>query len=1147
MPPSPDLNLLSGMLALQLAFITKDQLLAAMQLWVDNKSKPLSQILLDQGILTPNRHQLLNVLVRKHLESNGDDARTSIEALNVVPTAIEALLPIQDSELNASLQRIGSRSVTRRDPPDSNVDCNVSIASGNVTESRFRILREHAKGGLGVVFVARDEEIGREVALKEIRANLARDADSRTRFELEAEITGGLEHPGIVPVYGLGHYADGRPYYAMRFIRGNSLKEAADEFHAADRPGRDPTERSLALRQLLRRFIDVCNAMEYAHSKGVLHRDLKPGNIMLGRYGETLVVDWGLAKAQGKADASAGRGESPLTPSSMGSSSQTRMGCAIGTPAFMSPEQAVGRLDLLGPASDIYSLGATLYYVLAGQPSVLEPNLEAVVRCVRNGDFPSPREVNPQVDRPLEAICMKAMAVKPADRYASAADLKADVERWLDDSPVTAWREPWSVRTRRWLNRHRTLTVATAAAFVVAAVGLGIAAALLTMKNNELDAAWKVAKDNEADAKAKERVAKRHAYASALNLAQAIWRENDFKHALEVLNATDENLRGWEYTYLEAAWKRGQKTFPSHAGAVAAVAFTPDGHVISGGKGPNLKIWNVATSQDHFSFKKGHTGEITCVAVSADGKRIVSGLSGGDSDKTLKVWDAANGAELFTLAGHEDRVSSVAISADGRRIVSGSVDKTVKVWDAMTGQEEFTLGGHKNDVRAVAISPDGERIVSSSDDATVQVWDTKTRAVLQLKGHKGAVSSVAFSGDGLRIATGGDDETVRVWDAKNGAELLVLRGHRGDVVSVAFSTDGRHIASGGGDATVRLWDARTGAELRSFKGHVEAVTSVAFSKNGARIVSGSLDKTVKVWDTLDADAFIALGHSGVVTCVAFSSAGRWLVTGLQSGSAKVWDAETGAEKWTLQGHGGPVNCVAFSADGQRIVTGSADKTLKVWNAATGAPLFGLAGHTAAVTALALSPDGERIVSGSADRGVKAERTIVIWDARTGARIRTIQEAGSAITSLSVSSDGKLIISGDESSITVWDMTTGDKVRDLVGHTGFISSVGFSADGQRIVSGGDDHAIKIWDAQTGSVLRSLTGHTGDVNAVAFSPDGERIISASDDETVRLWDATIGRELIALRDLKGPVRGLSVSSDGQSIAGAGDRAAIIWKNK
>lgn len=358
--------------------------------------------------------------------------------------------------------------------------------------ARYRILHAHAKGGLGEVFLARDQELHREVALKQIQETFADRPDARERFLLEAEITGRLEHPGIVPVYGLGTYANGRPFYAMRFIKGDSLQEAVDRFHGnaecdvsnAELP---PTRRrfachvprpafsSLAFRKLLQRFVDVCDAIEYAHSRGVLHRDLKPGNIMLGKYGETLVVDWGLAKAKGRDNHTRIEGEATLLPASSGCSAPTQMGSAIGTPAYMSPEQAAGRLDELGPATDVYGLGTTLYYLLTGMAPFKADSLTALLGNVQSGSFVPPRQINPFIPKPLEALSLKAMSLDPKNRYSSARDLADDIERWLADQPVSAWREPWRLRTARWARAHRTL-VASAAVAVVVGTLLGSAA-----------------------------------------------------------------------------------------------------------------------------------------------------------------------------------------------------------------------------------------------------------------------------------------------------------------------------------------------------------------------------------------------------------------------------------------------------------------------------------------------------------------------------------------------------------------------------------------------------------------------------------------------------------------------------------------------
>jgi hypothetical protein len=334
---------------------------------------------------------------------------------------------------------------------------------------RFQVLRPHARGGLGEVFVAYDEELHREVALKEIQRPYAGHAEGRARFVLEAEITGNLEHPGVVPVYGLGRHPDGRPFYAMRLIKGDSLQAAVHRFHAAESPHRDPGERTLALRGLLRRFVDVCNAVAYAHSRGVLHRDLKPANVMLGPYGETLVVDWGLAKVLGGRE-EAPAGEGALRPRAAGGPT-TVVGAFLGTPGYASPEQATGEVGSLGPASDVYSLGATLHHLLTGR----SPLDRKDVLAVKRGAPPA-----------LLAVCRKATAPRPEDRYGSALALAADVEHWLADEPVSAYREPWATRARRWVRRHKPATAATAAVVLALVVFGGAAGLWLGQQRAEL-------------------------------------------------------------------------------------------------------------------------------------------------------------------------------------------------------------------------------------------------------------------------------------------------------------------------------------------------------------------------------------------------------------------------------------------------------------------------------------------------------------------------------------------------------------------------------------------------------------------------------------------------------------------------------------
>jgi tetratricopeptide (TPR) repeat protein/tRNA A-37 threonylcarbamoyl transferase component Bud32 len=395
----------------------------------------------------------------------------------------ESLAQLGDPDLAGTLAHLG----TAAPGPEADPDRTASYAVGTATSDgqRFRVVRPHARGGLGAVFVALDTELHREVALKQILDQHADDPVSRQRFLLEAEVTGGLEHPGIVPVYGLGTYGDGRPYYAMRFIKGNSLKEAIQGFHADETLRRDPGRRSLELRKLLRRFTDVCNAIAYAHSRGVLHRDLKPGNVIVGQHGETLVVDWGLAKATGQSEP--GSGERTLRPSSASGSAETLPGSALGTPAYMSPEQAEGNLEALGPRSDVYSLGATLYCLLTGRPPFAGETGD-VLRAVQRGEIRPPRLIDPSLDRALQAVCLQAMALRPEDRYNSPRALAEDVERWMADEPVSAWRESLARRVRRWGRRNRTAVAAILVALVSGVAGLGAVAGVQARANAALGA-----------------------------------------------------------------------------------------------------------------------------------------------------------------------------------------------------------------------------------------------------------------------------------------------------------------------------------------------------------------------------------------------------------------------------------------------------------------------------------------------------------------------------------------------------------------------------------------------------------------------------------------------------------------------------------
>ncbi len=497
MSASSHLDLALGVVLLARSFPHDDAVRMKVRAWFARPTGSLRDALIECGVLGEEEiagaeRAVARLLRQGRFDSEGDTETAS--ALHAGLGSPESSLPL-----------FGDSSVE-----DGQVESSRELGDSLPPASRYRILHRHAGGGLGEVFVARDEELGRDVAVKRIRQEYATHSDLRARFMLEAEITGLIEHPGVVPVYGRGHDVQGCPFYAMRFIQGETLQQAIVAFHGAGPQRLEQGDTALELRRLLRHFVDVCNAMAYVHHRGVIHRDLKPENIMIGPYGETFVLDWGLAKIVGcdedgplwsdravAADTACGT----LRPPSADSPIATQVGSAMGTLAYMSPEQAAGLVDQLRPASDLYSLGAILYAILTGQPPIQGADLEAMRQNVLLNRFPRPREVRPGIPAPLEAVCVKATALDPQRRYQSAKELADEIEAWMADEPVHAWREPLRLRAARWVRRHRSLVVGAAAAMLVATTSLLAGTVLLAKANQRVRHSESVAVQREQESR----------------------------------------------------------------------------------------------------------------------------------------------------------------------------------------------------------------------------------------------------------------------------------------------------------------------------------------------------------------------------------------------------------------------------------------------------------------------------------------------------------------------------------------------------------------------------------------------------------------------------------------------------------------------
>ena len=1032
----------------------------------------------------------------------------------------------------------------------------------------FRYL--HASGGQARILLVHDEQIGRDVALKEvsldeIHAVTDRPASksSLTSAEMqrllrEARVTGQLEHPNIIPVYDLGKRRDGALYYTMRFVRGVTLSQ------------RLKACRTLSERlRLLKPFLDICNAIAYAHSRGVIHRDLKPANAMVGEFGETVLLDWGIAKVRHRDEIRAVdvSNEAKLLPDSE-QGAQTVMGEAIGTPGYMSPEQAKGLVDQIDERSDVFGLGAILYQILTGQPPYKGGSEDELLVRARRGKIAGVLKLSPDAPRPLAAIAEKALAADPGDRYQSAKELADEIDSYMTGGRVSAYAYSSRELLFRFARQHRLLLSSAALLFAVICAAL-IAVSMSLKRQQAANAALDEARRQEHSerlyanlnlaamhAMDSGRFSAAHKFASAEKSALLSLRHNP-AHPKSAFYSPKElgtfpKARFLRVLAASSLYQARLRNFASIAWtftgseAMTAPAFSPDGNRLAvGSYDGKVRLLDTATGA-LLTALPGHSTRVNSVAFSPDGRFLASAAQ----EPAILVRDARSGAVLFHLLGHRRAVRSIAFSDDGRLLASGSIDGTVRLWNAAEGREVKTIAipREEAEVNAVLFSGGGKAVIAGcSDGAILRIplldgpegadggGPEGIQTIYQRAGEIWSLAKPPTAGSDRILAAGRTEQGVIEITAR-GTPTLSMEGHDNGISSVAYDPSGSYIASSGYDATIRLWSQLSGTPLLTLEGHTDFVSGAAFAPRAPLMASTGFDRTVRLWHLGERGLPQLLGHTDAIHDISFSPDGRLIASGGWDKTIRLWDAETGAPVRVLKGHVSTVTKVSFSADGTLLLSASRDGTARIWDVRTGAPLKSLINPDGGeVECAAFSPDGTLVATGSS----ALSGSVYLWDAATGAPVRTFEGHRGLVSGVIFSRDGRrLATSCRDKSVLIFDVATGQVLQRLEGaHSDWLSDLAWGdASEKTLFTAGKDGLVAKWDAATGAVLSRIEGHEQWVNALAISASGRLLATASDDMTVRIWNAATGELLLIINTLK-EATAVAFSKDEKTLA-AGD---------
>jgi WD40 repeat protein/predicted Ser/Thr protein kinase len=1019
---------------------------------------------------------------------------------------------------------------------------------------RYRILRLQGQGGMGSVYEAEQDNPRRTVALKVIRPGVL-SPELLSRFSHEAQILARLQHPGIAQVYEAGMSEDGRPFFAMEFIRGMPLDE-----HARSR-GLDAEAR-------LDLLAKVCDAVQHAHDKGVIHRDLKPGNILVDASGQPKVLDFGVAHV--------------TAADLVTSSSRTHTGQLLGTLTYMSPEQVAGRPTGLDGRSDVYTLGVILFELLAHRlPYQLEQlPVHEVARVIQQEEPSRLGSVDTRYRGDVEIIVAKTLEKDKTRRYASAGDLASDIRRHLRGDVILARPASALYQLRKFARRHKALV----------AGALGIFAALLAGTIVSILFAWRAA-DNARAADRYARAADRYARAAGENARVANEREraatyqtyrariaaavaallhHDVTDAARQLVEAPAECRDWEWRHLKSRLDDSTAMFAATAGEHPYLIQGPDGIRIATWTPTSLRVRDLEGNELLARSWRPESHSIGQPPILTRQGLLLLASGWESAIPTPTIAQASDGAtKILKLLDHEGRVRTklkgppgraehlVAASPDGSRLAvlwSGAKGWVLTLYDADSGKPGASTSHDFSDIWALVFSPDGTRVATAGEDGVIRLWDTSTGTMsAPCRGHSRKVLSVAFRQDGKRLVTASADGTVRQWDSTTGREVeSPYERHTGEVVAAVYSPDGLWVASGGTDRTVRVWVAADRHDVGVLHGHTGVVSQLAFTADGRRLASAShlvrdlyaWDATVRIWEVgRPAGASVLLGHTSYVYPVAYSPDGQWIASGGWDNSIRLWDAVTG-ESCAVLPHPGFVRALSFSPDSSWLVSGcDRDESLHIWNVATAQLENKLkTPGRLYIQAIAVSPDGAHVAAGDSDG------TARIMETATGAEVYSFRMPwGGAKKSLAYNSNGRLLAStGEEpTQIDLWDTEARRRSARLTGHTGFVYSVAFSSDGRLLASTSGDRTVRVWDVAAAKCVAVLTGHSDDVFSAVFHPDGHRLASAGRDRAIWLWDLSTGQEVGRLEGHTNYVFSLAFSPDGGSlVSGSGDGTVRLW---